>query len=134
MAIRLLARQNLMKLAASFTLLNPSQKILVSPSHLALGPDAFSASKCFSPFYPFVNSPSVRWASYESVNLVLSDDGKPKFEIEEVEPSKKGRFLTKRRLKLQRKREKRKRKEANKNDPRRIRPKGKKNKTEISYT
>ena len=79
-----------------------------------------------SPFYPFVNSWSVRWASYESVNLVLSEDGKPKFQIEEVEPSKKGRFLTKRRLKLQRKREKKKRKEANKNDPRRIRPKGKK--------
>jgi len=62
------------------------------------------------------------------VNLVLSDDGKPKFQIEEVEPSKKGRYLTKKRLKLQRKRVKKKRKEANKNDPRRIRPKGKKTK------
>lgn len=124
MAIRLLSRQNLRKLAASFTLLNPSQKILLSPPHLAVRP--ISPSKCLSPFYPFMYSRGVRWASYESVNLVLSDDGKPKFEIAEVEPSKKGRFLTKRRLKLQRKREKRKRKEANKNDPRRIRPKGKK--------
>jgi hypothetical protein len=68
----------------------------------------------------------VRWASHSSVNLVLSDDGKPKFEIEEVEPSKKRGYLTKKRLKLQRKREKKKRKEANINDPRRIRPKGKK--------
>uniref|UniRef100_A0ACD5U0A1 Uncharacterized protein n=1 Tax=Avena sativa TaxID=4498 RepID=A0ACD5U0A1_AVESA len=103
MAIRRLSRQNLRKLATSFTLLNPSQWTLISPS-----------------------LPALRWASYESVNLVLSEDGKPKFEIEEVEPSKKGRYLTKRRLKLQRKREKKKRKEANKNDPRRIRPKGKK--------
>ncbi|KAF7026170.1 hypothetical protein CFC21_038294 [Triticum aestivum] len=129
MAIRLLSRQNLRKLAASFTLLNPSQKILLSPpppAHSYCRSDAISPSKCLSPFYPFMYSRGVRWASYESVNLVLSDDGKPKFEIEEVEPSKKGRFLTKRRLKLQRKREKRKRKEANKNDPRRIRPKGKK--------
>jgi hypothetical protein len=68
----------------------------------------------------------VRWATYGSVNLVLSDDGKPKFQIEEVEPSTKRRYLTKKRLKLQRKKEKKKRKEANKNDPRRIRPKGKK--------
>jgi hypothetical protein len=74
----------------------------------------------------FGNSWTVRWATYGSVNLVLSDDGKPKFQIEEVEPSKKRRYLTKKRLKLQRKRVKKKRKEANKNDPRRIRPKGKK--------
>jgi hypothetical protein len=60
------------------------------------------------------------------VNLVLSDDGKPKFQIEEVEPSKKGRYLTKKHLKVPRKREKKKRKEANKNNPRRIRPKGRK--------
>uniref|UniRef100_A0ACD5WKH7 Uncharacterized protein n=1 Tax=Avena sativa TaxID=4498 RepID=A0ACD5WKH7_AVESA len=126
MAIRSLSRQNLRKLAASFTLLNPSQKTVLSPSLPAFRTNVISPGKCLSPFYPFVYSPGVRWASYESVNLVLSDDGKPKFEIEEVEPSKKGRYLTKRRLKLQRKREKKKRKEANKNDPRRIRPKGKK--------
>ncbi|KAK3163065.1 hypothetical protein QOZ80_1BG0097110 [Eleusine coracana subsp. coracana] len=50
----------------------------------------------------------------------------PNFSIEEVDPSKKRRYLMKKRLKVQRKREKKKRKEANKNDPRRIRPKGKK--------
>ncbi|KQK11633.1 uncharacterized CRM domain-containing protein At3g25440, chloroplastic [Brachypodium distachyon] len=124
--LRFLSRQNLRKFAASFNLLNPSQKILLPPHPAALRTSVISPSRCVSPFCPFVNSWGVRWASYESVNLVLSSDGKPKFEIEEVEPSKKGRYLTKRRLKLQRKREKRKRKEANKNDPRRIRPKGKK--------
>ncbi|KAM0907552.1 hypothetical protein ACQ4PT_016062 [Festuca glaucescens] len=126
MAFRLLSRQNLRKLSASFTLLNPSQKTLLSPSLPSLRTYVISPGKYLSPFYPFGNSWGARWASYESVNLVLSDDGKPKFEIEEVEPSKKGRYQTKRRLKLQRKREKKKRKEANKNDPRRIRPKGKK--------
>jgi hypothetical protein len=79
-----------------------------------------------SPLKILRHSWSVRWASYGQVNLVLSDDGRPKFQIEEVEPSKKGRYLTKKRLKVQRKREKKKRKEANKNDPRRIKPKGKK--------
>jgi hypothetical protein len=59
--------------------------------------------------------------------LVLSD-GKPRFEIDKVEPSTKKKYLTKKRLKMKRKREKQKRKEANKNDPRRIRPKGKKRK------
>ncbi|CAM0884937.1 unnamed protein product [Alopecurus aequalis] len=126
MASRLLSRQNLRKLSASFALLNPSQRALLSPPLPARRTDVVSPGTCLSPFHPFVNSWGVRWASYESVNLVLSEDGKPKFEIEEVEPSKRGRFQTKRRLKIQRKREKQKRKEANKNDPRRIRPKGKK--------
>ncbi|GJN16673.1 hypothetical protein PR202_gb03690 [Eleusine coracana subsp. coracana] len=83
-------------------------------------------SKCLSPLNLFGHSWAVRWASYGQVNLVLSDNGKPKFQIEEVDPSKKRRYLMKKRLKVQRKREKKKRKEANKNDPRRIRPKGKK--------
>ncbi|KAL6853929.1 hypothetical protein ACP4OV_019958 [Aristida adscensionis] len=90
------------------------------------GSAVVSPRKCFSQLNLSGHSWGVRWASYGSVNLVLSDDGKPKFEIEEVEPSRKRKYLTKKRLKLQRKREKRKRKEANKNDPRRIRPKGKK--------
>ncbi|RRT78786.1 hypothetical protein B296_00026030 [Ensete ventricosum] len=72
-----------------------------------------------------------RWVarslSHGSVNLVL-DDGKPRFETHEIEQPKKGKYLTKKRLKLQRKRERQKRREANKTDPRRIRPKGKKNK------
>jgi hypothetical protein len=65
------------------------------------------------------------------VNLVLSYDGKPTFQFEVVEPSKKGRYLTKKRLKLQRKRIKNERKEANKNDQQSIRRKGKKIKTKI---
>lgn len=59
------------------------------------------------------------------MNLVLSD-GNPKFEIHEMDPPKKEKWKSKKRLKMQRKREKRKRKEANRRDPRRIRPMGKK--------
>uniref|UniRef100_A0A0E0FZ25 CRM domain-containing protein n=1 Tax=Oryza nivara TaxID=4536 RepID=A0A0E0FZ25_ORYNI len=124
MATRVLS-QNLRKLA-SFSLLNLSQRAPISPSPEPLRPAIASFGKCLNPFYQFSPPWMVRWASHSSVNLVLSDDGKPKFEIEEVEPSKKRGYLTKKRLKLQRKREKKKRKEANKNDPRRIRPKGKK--------
>ncbi|EPS72584.1 hypothetical protein M569_02169, partial [Genlisea aurea] len=64
--------------------------------------------------------------SHGSVSLVLSPEGKPKFEVHEIEPPKKEKWKTKKRLKLQRKREKQRRKAANKNDPRRIRIKGKK--------
>ncbi|KAG6523864.1 uncharacterized CRM domain-containing protein At3g25440, chloroplastic-like [Zingiber officinale] len=66
-----------------------------------------------------------RGFSYGSANLVLPD-GKPRFEIHEIDQPPKEKYRTKKRLKLQRKRDKRKRKEANKADPRRIRPKGKK--------
>lgn len=125
MATRILSLQNLRRLA-SFTLQNISQRQLISPYSPALRSAVASPSKSFSPHYLFGHSLAVRWATYGSVNLVLSDDGKPRFQIEEVEPSRKGRYLTKKRLKLQRKKQKKKRKEANKNDPRRIRPKGKK--------
>ncbi|KAG2598931.1 hypothetical protein PVAP13_5KG387507 [Panicum virgatum] len=133
MATRILSRQNLRKLA-SFALQNISQRQLILPCTPVLRSTAVSPSKCFSPLYLFGNPWAVRWATYGSVNLVLSDDGKPKFQIEEVEPSKKRRYLTKKRLKLQRKRLKTKRKEANKNDPRRIRPKGKKIKKKIPHS
>jgi hypothetical protein len=66
---------------------------------------------------------AVRWGTYGSVNLVLSYDGKPTSQFVVVEPSKKGRYLTKKRLKLQRKRIKNERKEANKNDQQSIRRK-----------
>ena len=59
------------------------------------------------------------------MRLVISE-GNPRFETEEIEPPKKERYRTKKRLKLQRKREKRKRKDANRNDPRCIRVSGKK--------
>lgn len=61
------------------------------------------------------------------MNLVLSD-GKPKFETHEIEPSKRGKWKTKKRFKMQKKREKQKRKAANKRDPRRLGVKGKKKK------
>ncbi|KAK3164120.1 hypothetical protein QOZ80_1AG0012940 [Eleusine coracana subsp. coracana] len=125
MATRVLSHQNL-KILVSSTLLKVSQRQLVSPYPLGLRYVVFTPSKCLSPLSIFGHSWSVRWTSYGQVNLVLSDDGRPKFQIEEVEPSTKSRYLTKKRLKVQRKREKKKRKEANKNDPRRIRPKGKK--------
>ncbi|KAJ8755180.1 hypothetical protein K2173_018978 [Erythroxylum novogranatense] len=63
--------------------------------------------------------------SYGRVNLVMSE-GKPKFEIHEVDPPKKDKWKTKKRFKMQRKREKQKRKAANKKDPRRLTVKGKK--------
>ncbi|CAI9762853.1 unnamed protein product [Fraxinus pennsylvanica] len=68
----------------------------------------------------------LRSLSQGSVSLVISPQGKPKFETCETEPPKKEKWKTKKRLKLQRKREKQKRKDANKRDPRRLGIKGKK--------
>lgn len=65
--------------------------------------------------------------SYGTVNLVISQ-GKPKFEVQEVDPPKKDKWLTKKRLKMQRLREKQKRKAANRRDPRRLTVKRKKQK------
>ncbi|GLU04890.1 hypothetical protein SLE2022_220180 [Rubroshorea leprosula] len=73
--------------------------------------------------------PSPSWLSrnfsHGTVNLVISQ-GKPKFEIHEVDPPKKEKWKNKKRLKLLRKREKEKRKAANRKDPRWLRVKGKK--------
>ncbi|KAM7461240.1 hypothetical protein LguiA_029361 [Lonicera macranthoides] len=69
--------------------------------------------------------------SHGSVNLVISQ-GKPKFETHEIDPLKKKKWQTKKRLKLQRKREKQKRKSANKRDPRRLGVKGKKRKQKFA--
>ncbi|KAK7312402.1 hypothetical protein VNO77_36228 [Canavalia gladiata] len=65
--------------------------------------------------------------SHGTVNLVISV-GKTKFETHEVEPPKKDKWKSKKRLKMQRKREKEKRKAANRKDPRRLGVKGKKKK------
>ncbi|KAI3470135.1 hypothetical protein Pfo_026798 [Paulownia fortunei] len=64
--------------------------------------------------------------SHGSVSFVISPEGRPKFETHEIEPPKKEKWKTKKRLKLQRKRERQKRKAANKRDPRRLGVKGKK--------
>ncbi|GAB2292043.1 hypothetical protein Dimus_026290 [Dionaea muscipula] len=70
--------------------------------------------------------------SYGSVNLVISDNGKPRFATHEIDPPKKEKWKTKKRLKLQRKREKEKRRAANKRDPRRLTVKGKKRKQKFA--
>ena len=59
---------------------------------------------------------------------MISQQGKPKFETREIEPPKKEKWKTKKRLKMQRKIEKQKRKAANKRDPRKLGVKGKKKK------
>lgn len=58
----------------------------------------------------------------------MISQGKPKFETHQVDPPKKEKWKTKKRLKLQRKREKANRKAANKRDPRRLGLTGKKKK------
>lgn len=78
-----------------------------------------------------LNLPNPSWVfrnlSHGTVNLVISE-GKPKFEMHEVDPPKKEKWQTKKRLKIKRKREKQKRKEANKRDPRSLTVKRKKQK------
>ncbi|XP_021661256.2 uncharacterized CRM domain-containing protein At3g25440, chloroplastic isoform X2 [Hevea brasiliensis] len=97
---------------------------------------ASSLVKPPSPSNPFVlrhvislNLPKPCWVfrnlSHGTVNLVLSE-GKVKFETHKVDPPKKEKWQTKKRLKMQRMREKQKRKEANKRDPRRLTVKRKK--------
>ncbi|PWA78785.1 RNA-binding CRS1 / YhbY (CRM) domain protein [Artemisia annua] len=71
-------------------------------------------------------------SSSSSVRCVISADGKPKFETFEIDPPKKYKWLTKKRLKLQRKKEKKKRRGANKNDPRRLTVKGSKKKAKFA--
>ncbi|KAM0989564.1 hypothetical protein ACFX15_012992 [Malus domestica] len=61
----------------------------------------------------------LRNLSHGWVNLVISH-GKPKFEMHEIDPPKKKKWLTKKRLKQQRVREKQERKAANRKDPRRL--------------
>lgn len=58
----------------------------------------------------------------------MISQGKPKFETHEIDPPKKEKWKTKKRLKQQRMREKQKRKAANKRDPRWLGVKGKKKK------
>ncbi|GFP95812.1 uncharacterized crm domain-containing protein at3g25440 chloroplastic [Phtheirospermum japonicum] len=68
----------------------------------------------------------MRSFSHGSMSLVISPQGRPKFEINETEPPKKEKWQTKKRLKVHRKKEKQKRKAANKRDPRRLGVKGNK--------
>ncbi|XP_059632921.1 uncharacterized CRM domain-containing protein At3g25440, chloroplastic [Cornus florida] len=84
-----------------------------------------------TPFNPSKPWWVLRNFSHGSVNLVISQ-GKPKFETNEIDPPKKEKWKTKKRLKLHRKRDKQKRKSANKRDPRRIGIKGKKRKQKFA--
>ncbi|KAL6528038.1 hypothetical protein OROHE_014988 [Orobanche hederae] len=93
-----------------FTLLRPSSQLHRNPQNYC------QVSFCWER----------RSFSHGSVSLVISPQGKPKFDINEIEAPKKEKWKTKKRLKLQRKREKQKRKAANKRDPRRLGVKGNK--------
>ncbi|KAB2622905.1 CRM domain-containing protein [Pyrus ussuriensis x Pyrus communis] len=85
----------------------PTQEpIFIATKHLPL-PNPLNASWVF------------RNLSHGSVNLVISQ-GKPKFEMHEIDPPKKEKWLTKKRLKQQRMREKQERRAANRKDPRRL--------------
>ncbi|KAJ6366519.1 hypothetical protein OIU77_003001 [Salix suchowensis] len=66
-----------------------------------------------------------RNVSHGRVNLVISQ-GKPKFETHEADSPKKEKWMTKKRLKLQRRKEKEKRRAANRKDPRSLTVKRKK--------
>ncbi|XP_010414518.1 PREDICTED: uncharacterized CRM domain-containing protein At3g25440, chloroplastic [Camelina sativa] len=74
-----------------------------------------------------ISRPICRNFSHGTVNLVISE-GKPKFETRELDPPKKYKWLTKKRLKLKRKKEREERNAANRKDPRRLTVKGKKKK------
>lgn len=65
------------------------------------------------------------------MRCVISE-GKPKFEAYEIDPPKKFKWKTKKKLKLQRKKEKHKRNLANKKDPRRLTIKGSKRKARFA--
>ncbi|KAI7739444.1 hypothetical protein M8C21_003942 [Ambrosia artemisiifolia] len=82
-------------------------------------------SSLFKPTFTNYRNYGLPTSHLSSVRCVISE-GKPKFETFEVDPPKKYKWLTKKRLKLKRKKEKQKRKLANKNDPRRITVKGSK--------
>lgn len=112
----------------SLSLLNSSPCNFISPRLIFHNP--ISVWRTSTPLhFPHPSNSLVvyRYLSYGTVNLVISQ-GKPKFEVQEVDPPKKAKWKTKKRLKLQRMREKQKRKAANRRDPRRLNAKRKKQK------
>ncbi|CAA7017769.1 unnamed protein product [Microthlaspi erraticum] len=108
---------------ASSSLLRSSHPLLISSRLLLQSQDLFSDSK---PTF-LLPRPICRSFSHGTVNLVISE-GKPKFETRELDPPKKWKWLTKKRLKLKRKKEREERNAANRKDPRRLTVKGKKRK------
>uniref|UniRef100_A0A2P2K3K2 Putative CRM domain-containing protein At3g25440ic n=1 Tax=Rhizophora mucronata TaxID=61149 RepID=A0A2P2K3K2_RHIMU len=124
-----MAKALFQSLQRASSLLKPSSSSL---KHFSLRPILRAQESVVSLFRPKVspNSQIFLWGfrdlSYGSVNLVMSE-GKPKFELHEIDPPKKNKWKTKKRLKMQRKKEKQKRKAANKRDPRRLTVKRRKN-------
>ncbi|XP_047330827.1 uncharacterized CRM domain-containing protein At3g25440, chloroplastic [Impatiens glandulifera] len=100
-----------------------------SSSHLSLFTLISSSSSSSTPLLRVIAAPAIQpnyycwpmrnFSSNGLVNLVISQ-GKPKFETHEIDPPKKEKWLTKKRLKLQRKRDKQKRTSANRRDPRHL--------------
>uniref|UniRef100_A0A1J3JI30 Putative CRM domain-containing protein, chloroplastic n=1 Tax=Noccaea caerulescens TaxID=107243 RepID=A0A1J3JI30_NOCCA len=88
---------------------------------------SYSTSTFLVPTISTIPRPKCRNFSHGTVNLVISE-GKPKFETRELDPPKKWKWLTKKRLKLKRKKEREERNAANRKDPRRLTVKGKKRK------
>ncbi|XP_023751001.1 uncharacterized CRM domain-containing protein At3g25440, chloroplastic [Lactuca sativa] len=78
------------------------------------------------------SSSSSSSSSYQSTVRCVISEGKPKFEAYEIDPPKKFKWKTKKKLKLQRKKEKHKRNLANKKDPRRLTIKGSKRKARFA--
>lgn len=107
---------------ASSSLLRSSYPLLISARSLPQSQELACSTSTF--FLPTICR---RNFSHGTVNLVISE-GKPKFETRELDPPKKWKWLTKKRLKLKRKKEREERNAANRKDPRRLTVKGKKRK------
>ncbi|XP_010510618.1 PREDICTED: uncharacterized CRM domain-containing protein At3g25440, chloroplastic-like [Camelina sativa] len=108
------------------SLLKSSYPLLIS-SRLLQQSQEFSYSTLTLSLPTTISRPTFRNFSHGTVNLVISE-GKPKFETRELDPPKKYKWLTKKRLKLKRKKEREERNAANRKDPRRLTVKGKKKK------
>ncbi|GAV92329.1 CRS1_YhbY domain-containing protein [Cephalotus follicularis] len=124
-----MAKAIIRRIGSGFSVMESSSKPipLSIKSVLCTQKSIFSSSKHLIP----LNSSNPSWVfrnlSHGTVSLVISQ-GQPKFETHEVDPPRKEKWLSKKRLKMKRKREKQKRKAANKKDPRRLGIKGKKKK------
>ncbi|KAG2331925.1 hypothetical protein Bca4012_018492 [Brassica carinata] len=111
---------------ASSSLLRSSYPLLISARSLPQSQEFACSTSTF--FLPTISTPICRRNfGHGTVNLVISE-GKPKFETRELDPPKKWKWLTKKRLKLKRKKEREERNAANRKDPRRLTVKGKKRK------
>ncbi|KAH9627273.1 hypothetical protein KSS87_006231 [Heliosperma pusillum] len=111
-----------------------SVSLINSTSKDSFTPRLFSHNSGFNWRTSTKNFPSPSRQSFEcrnfshgTVNLVISQ-GKPRFEVHEVDAPTKEKWQTKKRLKMKRMREKQIRKAANRRDPRRLTLKRKKQK------